>query len=649
METVNTVPKLLRNAVLKWPNIAAQYEKDENKIFQPTTYSELLQNVYDVSAGLLSIGVKRGDLVGLIADNRKEWLESSFGIMAIGAGDVPRGCDATLQDLSYILSSTECNIVIVENETQIKKILEIKKIFDGKTLVEGSKEKYSVKQLISFDIISEETIKAAKSQKIKISQFSDLKKNGADYRVSNPNMVESELEAGAKDEIACIIFTSGTTGEPKGVMLTHENFLSQFTDLQERIYLNPGDKALCVLPVWHSFERSCEYVILLQGGSICYSKPVGSIMLPDLQTMNPQLMPAVPRIFEAVFEGVDRSMRKTGGVVLALYKFFVAAGNAHSKMDRKLFNKEARFKKNNAFLDWLIMGLPWLLLCPLKALGNVIIFKKVRAKLGTGFRGAVSGGGALPPAVDNFFWTVGINLVEGYGLTETSPVVSVRPLKNPIFGTIGKPLNGVEVKIVGEDGKELPPGEKGLVYIRGGIVMKGYYKRPDLTEAVIDKDGWFNSGDLGLKTIDGEVSIRGRIKDTIVLRGGENIEPVPIEQKMKLSPYISQVVVMGQDERHLGALIIPEEAELKSYATANNIDFSKYEDLMDNKEIHTLFENEILGLINSKNGFRLFERIYRFALLAKPFEVGKELSAKQDVMRHKVGDFYEKEMKYLFK
>ncbi len=637
METVNTIPKLLRNSVLKWPNIVAQYEKNEKGFFLPTSFSELMQHVYDVSAGLLSLGVKRGDLIGLIADNRKEWLEASFGIMSIGAGDVPRGCDATPQDLSYILATTECNIVIAENETQVIKILMLKK------------EAPSLTHIISFDEVSDVTIAEAKKHKVKVTFFKDLKKEGAAYRVKNPNKVEETLESGSKEEIACIIFTSGTTGEPKGVMLTHGNFLSQFTDLPERIYLNPGDKALCVLPVWHSFERSCEYIILLQGGSICYSKPIGSIMLPDLQTLNPQLMPAVPRIFEAVFEGVDRSMRKTGGIVLGLYKFFVTVGNAHSKMDRKLFNKEARFKQNNAVLDWLTMGLPWLLLCPLKALGNVIIFKKVRAKLGTGFRGAVSGGGALPPAVDNFFWTVGINLVEGYGLTETSPVVSVRPLRKPIFGTIGKPLNGVEVKIVGENGEELPPGEKGVVLIRGGIVMKGYYKRPDLTEAVIDKDGWFNSGDLGLKTIDGEVSIRGRIKDTIVLRGGENIEPVPIEQKMKLSPYISQAVVLGQDERHLGALIVPEEAELRSFAKNNNIEFENYAELMNNKEIQTLFENEILSLINSKNGFRLFERIYRFVLLSDSFEVGKELSAKQDIMRHKLVDFYEKEMKYLFK
>ena len=637
MTTITTVPKLLRNAVHSWPTIAAQYEKDSSGKFNPTSFEELMQNIYDTSAGFLSLGVKRGDLIGLFADNRKEWLEASFGIMSIGAGDVPRGCDATIQDLTYILVLTECEIAIAEDEAQVVKLLSIKK------------DTPALKHIITFDIISEEVQADLQRKKLSYTHFGDLKKAGKEYRLQNPSKIETELEIGTKDEIACIIFTSGTTGEPKGVMITHENFLAQFTDLQERIYLNPGEKALSVLPVWHSFERSCEYVILLQGSAICYSKPVGSIMLADLQTMNPQILPAVPRVFEAVYEGVQRAMRRTGGVVLVLFKFFTKIGILHSIMDRKMFKKEASFKKRNMFLTWLAYFIPWLLLFPLKALGGVIIFKKVRAKLGNAFRGAVSGGGALPPAVDNFFWAVGINLVEGYGLTETSPIVSVRPFKSPIFGTIGKPLDGVEVKIVDDEGKELPAGEKGIVLIRGKTVMKGYYKRPDLTAQVIDKDGWFNSGDLGLKTIYGEVSLRGRVKDTIVLRGGENLEPVPIEQKIILSQYIAQSVVLGQDQRHLSALIIPDAEEIRAFAKEKEITYSTYEELLENQQIKSLIDEEIKNLVNSKNGFRMFERIFSFKILPKPFEVGVELSAKQEVMRHKILDIYAKEISELFK
>ncbi len=637
MTTITTVPKLLRNSAQKWPLIAAQYSKDSNGTFQPTSFEELMQNIYDTAAGFLSLGVKRGDLVGLFADNRKEWLEASFGIMSMGAGDVPRGCDATIQDLTYILSLTECEIAVAENETQVNKLLSIKENIPA------------LKHIVTLDVISEEAQSNLKKNNINYTLFQDLKNAGKEYRVQNLNKVENELEIGTKEEIACIIFTSGTTGEPKGVMLTHENFLAQFTDLQERIYLNPGDKALSVLPVWHSFERSCEYVILLQGGAICYSKPVGSIMLADLQTINPQILPAVPRVFEAVYEGVQRAMRRTGGIVLALFKFFTKVAIIHSSMDRKMFKKEATFKKRNMLVTWLVNFIPWLILFALKALGGVLVFKKVRAKLGNAFRGAVSGGGALPPAVDNFFWAVGINLVEGYGLTETSPIVSVRPFRAPVFGTIGKPLNGIEVKIVNEEGKELPAGEKGIVLIRGKTVMKGYYKRPDLTEQVIDKDGWFNSGDLGQKTIYGEISLRGRMKDTIVLRGGENLEPVPIEQKIILSQYIDQAVVLGQDQRHLSALIIPNAEEVKAFAKEKEIMYSSYEELLDSKQIKALIDEEIKNLVNSKNGFRMFERIFAFKILAKPFKVGVELSAKQEVMRHKILDIYAKEISELFK
>ena len=226
--------------------------------------------------------------------------------------------------------------------------------------------------------------------------------------------------------------------------------------------------------------------------------------------------------------------------------------------------------------------------------------------------------------------------------------MSVRPLGRPVFGTIGKPLSCTTVKIVDDNGKELPVGQLGTVMIRGTSVMKGYYKRQDLTDAVIDKDGWFDSGDLGLKTLDGELILRGRKKDTIVLRGGENIEPVPIEMKLQESSFIAQAVVLGQDQRFLGALIVADETEVKSYAAEQGILAASFEDLLAKPEIKKLFERQIASLINHENGFKLFERINRFALLAKPFEAGVELSAKQDVMRYKITSLYSNQIDSLF-
>ncbi|MBO5691998.1 MAG: AMP-binding protein [Spirochaetaceae bacterium] len=632
-----TVPQMLKEITLQYPNVAAQYAKDEEGNFQPVTYKQLLDTSYHFGGGLLSLGTVRGEHVGLLADNRKEWLQADMGIMAIGAVDVPRGCDATERELRFIFSTAECKTIVVENEAQVLKVLDFKNDLPQLT------------RFISFDAVQEETKAKSKAAGVEVLQFEEVLKLGTEYCQQNPNKLDEELDKGKSDDLACLIFTSGTTGEPKGVMLTHGNFLAQLPDLKVRIYLYPGERCLSVLPVWHAFERLCEYVVLCQAGGLCYSKPVGSILLADFQKINPQMLPAVPRVFEAVYEGVNRTMRKTGGVVYALFKFFVAAAKLHSRIHRRLFRQTARFKNDYLLLSWIVLFIPWMLLYPLKALGGVIIFKKIRAKLGNNFRGGVSGGGALPPQIDEFFWAIGVNLVEGYGLTETAPVVSVRPFKAPVFGTIGRPLKDVQVRIVDENGNVLPKCQKGTVQVKGPTVMKGYYKRDDLTAKVIDKDGWFDTGDIGLMTLGGELVLRGRIKDTIVLRGGENVEPLSIEMRLNNSRFIAQSMVVGQDQRFLAALIVPSEEEIVGYAQEQQIPYNTYSELLKTQEIKKLIDTEIQTAISAKNGFRLFEKVSRFALLEKPFVVGETLSAKQEIMRHKISELYAKEITELFK
>ena len=633
----HTVPQMLKETTLQYPNVAAQYAKDAEGNFKPVTYKQLLDTSYHFGGGLLSLGTVRGEHVGLLADNRKEWLQADMGIMAIGAVDVPRGCDATERELRFIFSTAECKTIVVENEAQIQKVL-------------GFKEDLpNLCRFICFDAVQEETKSKSKEAGVEVLQFEEVLQLGTEYCQQNPTKLDEELDKGKSDDLACLIFTSGTTGEPKGVMLTHGNFLAQLEDLRTRIYLHPGERCLSVLPVWHAFERLCEYVVLFQAGGLCYSKPVGSILLADFLKINPQMLPAVPRVFEAVYEGVNRTMRKTGGVVYALFKFFVAVAILHSRIHRRLFRQTARFKNDYLVLSWIVLFIPWLLLYPLKALGGVIIFKKIRAKLGNNFRGGVSGGGALPPQIDEFFWAIGVNLVEGYGLTETAPVVSVRPFRAPVFGTIGRPLKDVQVRIVDENGNVLPKCQKGTVQVKGPTVMKGYYKRDDLTAKVIDKDGWFDTGDIGLLTLGGELVLRGRIKDTIVLRGGENVEPLSIEMRLNNSRFIAQSMVVGQDQRFLAALIVPSEEEIVGYAQEQQIPYNSYSELLKTQEIKKLIDTEIQTAISAKNGFRLFEKVSRFAILEKPFVVGETLSAKQEIMRHKISQLYEKEITELFK
>ena len=634
-----TVPQLLQQITKKYPNISAQYSKNEQGEFDELPYSRVFDLVLSFSGGLLSLGVQRGDRVGLISDNRKEWYHASMGIMAIGACDVPRGCDATEQDLIRILSFAECATVVVENQAQLIKILK-------------NRDQFSLlKTMIVFDAIDfqDEIVKSMEDlSRFKLYQYNEIIERGIEYRKKNGDAVERELAKGSGNDIATIIFTSGTTGEPKGVILTHKNFIVQLDDLLTRVIMYPGEKAIVVLPVWHSFERLCEYVILASAGGMIYSKPVGSVLLADIAKTNPAIFPSVPRIWEAVYTGIFKAMRQAGGLKQKLFEFFVAIGLFHAHHARNVTGLNPHFVSYTKITRPILSFIPYVLSAPLYALGNALVFKKIRIKLGTGFRQGVSGGGALPPNIDAFFWAIGVHVTEGYGLTETAPVVSVRPLGRPVFGTIGKPLDCTEVKIIDSNGQELPAGKLGTVLIRGGSVMKGYYKRQDLTDAVINKDGWFDSGDLGFKTIDGELILRGRKKDTIVLRGGENIEPVPIEMKMQESPFIAQAVVLGQDQRYLGALIVADEAEVKNYAAEHKISGDFFDDLLIKPEIKKLFEQQIASLINGEQGFKLFERINRFILLSKPFEVGVELSAKQDVMRYKITSLYSKQIEALF-
>ncbi len=624
-----TLPLLFKQTVDKHSDVVCQYARGEKGKFIPISYKEVFKRIAALARSLDETGISRGDHVGFICDNRSEWLITDLALLSLGAADVPRGCDTMAPEMSYILGYSGCTVTVMENVAQLEKILTLKE------------ELPELKKIILID-----RPESLPETPWEILFYEDLLASGLEK--DNEEFINTKLSEGDGEDLATLIFTSGTTGEPKGVMLSHNNFLHQVLNIDKVANLEVGDIWLSVLPVWHSFERVIQYIAVCSGTTIAYSKPVGKIMLMDMQKLNPQWMASVPRIWSAIESGVARNIKAKGPVSWALYRFFLSVAIAHQGMQNRLKGQVADFKKVFTLPYFILFPIPWLLLTPLRALGNKLIFSKVQEKVGTGFKCGISGGGALPPRIYQFFQAIGIQILEGYGLTETAPVVAFSPQHHPVMSVVGPAWPGTEIKIVNDNGETAGPGEKGVVMLKGPQVMKGYYKKPEATAEMINSEGWLNSGDLGMLTVKGELKLIGRAKDTIVLLGGENIEPVPMEQKLAESPYIEQAVIVGQDQKYLAALIVPDFDALEAYAKENNLAYENRVHLRDVHAILELMTSEVNSLISAKNGFRSFERIFKFAVLRHSFEVGRELSGKQDLKRHAIADIYKKEIKELF-
>lgn len=634
----DSVVKTFWAVVEKYPEEIALMSKDKAGKWQEISYRDFGGLFERFGAGLLDFGVKRGDHVGIITDNRKEWIIANLAILGIGAADVPRGSDTLPDEARYILRHAECTVTLAENAEQVKKILSQKKDLP----------------LLKTIIVIDEDFNPAgfkePTQGVGLISFADIMERGKRLLAKDPQAFRREMEKGKPEDLATLIYTSGTTGEPKGVMLTHSNFLHNLrTIVPAAIWVTAEDVFLSVLPVWHSFERIVEYMVISRGATLAYSKRVGSVMLADMASVRPTVMASAPRIWEAVRAGIIRKVNEEGGVKAALFSFFVSAGIAYMTFASLVKGLYPQFTRRSRILDFLMGIIPFLLLWPLKALGSVLVFKKIREKLGGRFRFTVSGGGALPPHVDKFFGAAGILLLEGYGLTETTPVVSVRLQKHPVMGTIGPLLAELEVKLLDtETGKPVGPGQKGVIHLKGPNVMKGYYNRPDKTAEVLSPDGWLNTGDLGMQTWKGELKIIGRVKETIVLLGGENVEPVPIEDKITESQYIDQVMVVGQDQKFLAALVIPNQEAIQKWGEAQGMTDLSREALLKNHATVDMILHDIGSLVNEKHGFREFEQVFRVALISKPFEEPVELSGSLKMKRDVIGQIYKKEIAELF-
>ncbi|AAX17916.1 AMP-binding protein [Borrelia turicatae] len=634
---LDTIPKRFNEVVRLYGDLDIFiYKENESKDFKRQIYSDFWNEVKSIGSGLLHYRIKKGDRVALISDSRKEWIIIDIAVMSLGCIDVPKGNDSSEDELVYIINHSESSFVFVENAKQLQKIIS---------------KKHELKFVKHVVVIDDDKLYEDKLGNITIISYKKLLSLGYDYLKDNPKMFDSELEKVSGKDIATIIYTSGTTGLPKGVVLRHESFIFQVDRIGDYLpTIKPGKIMISILPLWHSFERTCEYIVALNGMAIAYSKPIGPVLLKDFAALNPHAIISVPRIWEGIRIGIMKRVSESF-FKRFLFNFFLKIGILYIKLKEKFLGLVPVYKRSNFLVSIFIKvacltGLIFIL--PFKFLGHVLVFRKIKKALGKRFEFGVSGGGALVNYVDYFFKAVGIMVLEGYGLTETGPVLSVRRFKSPVANTVGPLFPDIEYRVVGNDGNFLSPGEKGELWVRSPQVMSGYFKDDTTTREVLTRDGWFKTGDLVCATINNEISIVGRSKDTIVLRGGENIEPESIERALSKSLFIENVVVVGQDQKFLGAIIVPNFEVLEKWAGSNEIIFDSHDDLLSNESVNKLYSKCISDIVNLKSGFKSFERIVGFVLLKDSFVVGEELTNTLKLKRYYIFEKYHKKIMSIF-
>jgi long-chain acyl-CoA synthetase len=546
------------------------------------SFTELCDDIEAFGRGFVELGLKKGDRVAVFSSNNTNWLPLTLGMNLAGVINVPRGENVHEDDMAYIVEHSGAVLAIVEKGTVLAKL--------------DRRRHANLRAVYSIDPI--ESISG-------IGKIRELGRGSA-----------RDLEAVGPDDIASIIYTSGTTGRPKGVMLSHHNILSNIAALYERVPVTTEDLAVSALPAWHVFEWAAKLFWMLAGTECFYSKIVD---LPQtFEQQRPTMMPSVPRIWEAFYKRVMRNINREPAVKRAFIKTLMALAVDYAR--RRRFDPVR------------------LVEAPFHRLIDRRAFEPMRLKIGGRLRYALSGGGKLPHYLDDFFHAAGIEILEGYGLTETSPIVAARTPGAGELYTVGKPLDGVQVRIVDPaTNRELPEDEEGLILVRGPNVMKGYYLDEEETARVI-RDGWFDTGDKGIMDRRGRLAITGRYKDTIVLDNGENINPSSLEEELLKSPFIASAFIFDQKNRYLDALIVPNFENLREHCKHNNIPYDEGDvsRSLGHAQLRQLFNREIKKLIGRNPNFKPFETVRHFDLLSEQFKIGRELTETLKFKRERV-------------
>jgi len=551
---------------------------------------EFRRAVEELALGLRALGIEKGDKVAILSENRPEWAFADLASLLAGAVDAPIYSTLTPQQVLYILNDSEAKAIFVSNATQAAKVGEVRS------------EARHLQHVIRMDPGPVEGTQS----------LDEVRTLGRPVLEKDPQAVRQNAALVKPGELATLIYTSGTTGEPKGVMLTHSNLVSNVLgSLAAFSGIGPGDTALSFLPLCHVFERmGGHYLMLHVGATIAYAEGVDKVPQNMLE-VQPTLMLSVPRLYEKMYAKINEKVAGDPPLRQKIFRWALATG-------REVFRH--RCEKTT----------PGLLLSAKHKLADSLVFAKIRDRTGGRLRLFVSGGAPLAREIGEFFGSAGLLVLEGYGLTETSPVISVNTPQALRPGSVGQPIPGVEVKIAAD----------GEILTRGPHVMQGYYKKPDATAEAIDKEGFFHTGDIGVLDAQGFLIITDRKKDILVTSGGKNIAPQPIENKIKTNKFFAEIVMIGNKRSYAAALVVPNFDNLEKWAKEKRLVYATREELAAKAEVAAHYKDLVVELTSD---LAQFERIKKVAVLPREFsleagELTPTLKVKRRVVEQKYKD-----------
>ena len=595
-------------------NVAYIYRVGEEEV--KVTYAKLFEDVLLLSRAFAKRGVGAGDKIMFLSDNRYAWIVTDLAIMSLGAVTVPRGADTPMQELSFIVENSAATFLVVESESlleqhaeYIRSCRQLKCVF---VMTSPDKHRlfsnvYSYAALLSDRTISDEDVRL-------------FCKRGENI---NP------------DDLLTLIYTSGTTGMPKGVQLSHANIIHNIRYIPDIVSLVPQDRWLSILPSWHIFERTAEYSALCVGSCLVYSSV--KTFAQDLEQYRPTLVATVPRVWESLYSKVELAIRKKGKAAQFIFNSLVAISSTYKRNSRRFHGHLPRYH-HDAPLERFFEKITALVKMAILFVPNLVAKKKLAAvqqRFGGKLRLAISGGGTLAKYLEEWIDAVGIRIVNAYGMTECSPAIAGRGLDCQIYGTLGPAVPETDLRIAGAGGEVLGPGEEGIIEVRGPQVTSGYFNNEEENRKSFTDDGFFKTGDLGMLTMTGELVITGRAKEIIVLASGENIDPSRIENAITIFPFIQDAILVGQDKKGLGALIVPNMEELREYVHKKLHDLRREEkSLITDTKVIAQVKKEINRLLMPKMGFKPHEKLLGIAFLDREFALGEELTNTLKKKRH---------------